>query len=68
VRLYQDLTQVLRLCLAENFDPKTARKDLLKLLSRAADVPDFAALDATIHDMQAQVRASFSRILTGDAG
>jgi len=68
VRLYQDLTQVLRLCLAENFDPKTARKDLLKLLSRAADVPDFAALDATIHDMQVQVRASFSRILTGDAG
>jgi glutamate-ammonia-ligase adenylyltransferase len=65
VQLYQDLTQVLRLCLAGPFDPKTAGAGLLRLLARAADVPDFAALDATLIEMQAKVRQSFVRILGG---
>ena len=63
VRLYQDLTQVLRLCLAAPFDPKAAGAGLLRLLARAADVPDFAALDATLVETQAKVRESFVRIL-----
>jgi glutamate-ammonia-ligase adenylyltransferase len=63
VRLYHDLTQVLRLCLPGPFDPKTARAGLLRLLARAADVPDFATLDAHIVEIQAKVRASFTRIL-----
>jgi len=33
------------------------------LLARAGDVPDFAALEATLSDMQTRVRASFVRIL-----
>jgi hypothetical protein len=32
-------------------------------LARAADVPDFAALDATLVEMQIKVRESFVRIL-----
>ena len=63
VQLYQDLTQILRLCLAGSFDAKTAGAGLLRLLARAADVPDFAALDATLIETQAKVRASFVRIL-----
>jgi glutamate-ammonia-ligase adenylyltransferase len=63
VRLYHDLTQVLRLCLPGPFDPKTAGAGLLRLLARAADVPDFATLDAHIVEIQAKVRASFTRIL-----
>jgi glutamate-ammonia-ligase adenylyltransferase len=63
VQLYQDLTQILRLCLAGPFDAKTAGAGLLRLLARAADVPDFATLDATLIEMQAKVRASFVRIL-----
>ncbi|HEY6024008.1 MAG TPA: bifunctional [glutamine synthetase] adenylyltransferase/[glutamine synthetase]-adenylyl-L-tyrosine phosphorylase [Pseudolabrys sp.] len=63
VQLYHDLTQVLRLCLPGAFDPKTAGAGLLRLLARAADVPDFATLDATLTDMQAKVRESFVRIL-----
>jgi len=63
VRLYQDLTQILRLCLAGPFDAKTAGAGLLRLLARAADVPDFATLDATLIETQAKVRASFGRIL-----
>jgi len=63
VRLYQDLTQVLRLCLSGPFDPKTAGAGLLRLLARAADVPDFATLDADLVATQEAVRASFVRIL-----
>ncbi len=63
VQLYHDLTQILRLCLAGPFDPKAAGGGLLRLLARAADVPDFAALDATLIETQAKVRESFVRIL-----
>jgi [glutamine synthetase] adenylyltransferase / [glutamine synthetase]-adenylyl-L-tyrosine phosphorylase len=63
VRLYQDLTQILRLCLAGPFDAKTAGAGLLRLLARAADVPDFATLDATLIEAQTKVRASFVRVL-----
>jgi glutamate-ammonia-ligase adenylyltransferase len=63
VQLYHDLTQILRLCLSGPFDSKTAGAGLLRLLARAADVPDFATLDATLIETQAKVRASFVRIL-----
>jgi glutamate-ammonia-ligase adenylyltransferase len=63
VQLYQDLTQILRLCLPGPFDAKTAGAGLLRLLARAADVPDFATLDATLIETQARVRESFVRIL-----
>jgi glutamate-ammonia-ligase adenylyltransferase len=62
VQLYHNLTQILRLCLPGAFDPKTAGAGLLRLLARAADVPDFATLDATLIDTQAKVRQSFIRI------
>jgi len=62
-QLYHDLTQILRLCLAGPFDAKAAGPGLLHLLARAADVPDFATLEATVIEMQAKVRASFVRIL-----
>jgi glutamate-ammonia-ligase adenylyltransferase len=63
VRLYQNLTQILRLCVSGRFDPKTAGAGLLRLMARAGDVPDFAALDAHVSDTQTRVRASFERIL-----
>ena len=62
-QLYHDLTQILRLCLPGPFDPKSAGAGLLGLLARAADLPDFATLDAHLADTQARVRASFIRIL-----
>src|SRR6185369_976246 len=37
VRLYQNLTQILRLCLSGPFDPKSAGPGLLSLLARAGD-------------------------------
>ncbi len=63
VRFYHNLTQVLRLCLSGPFDPKAAAPGLVVLLTRAADVPDFATLEAHLADTEAKVRASFRRIL-----
>jgi [glutamine synthetase] adenylyltransferase / [glutamine synthetase]-adenylyl-L-tyrosine phosphorylase len=63
VRLYHNLTQILRLCLPGNFDPKSAAPGLCSLLARAADVPDFATLDAFLEETEAKVRKSFEQIL-----
>jgi glutamate-ammonia-ligase adenylyltransferase len=62
-RLYHNLTQVLRLALPGAFDPKVAGAGLLGLLCRAADLPNFATLDAHLVDTQERVRATFNRIL-----
>jgi [glutamine synthetase] adenylyltransferase / [glutamine synthetase]-adenylyl-L-tyrosine phosphorylase len=63
VRLFHDLTQILRLCLRTAFDPKTASPGVLELLARAADLPDFPALSAHLAESQRAVRACFVRIL-----
>jgi glutamate-ammonia-ligase adenylyltransferase len=63
VRLYQDLTQLLRLCLPGPFDPKSADPRLAALLARAADVPDLTTLDAFVAETEARVRQCFTRIL-----
>jgi glutamate-ammonia-ligase adenylyltransferase len=63
VRLYHNLTQILRLCLAGSFDPRIAAPGLTALLARAADVPDFATLEAFLTETEAKVRRSFVRIL-----
>jgi len=65
-RLYHDLGHILRLAVAAPFEPKSAGTSLATLLARAADVPDFATLEAHLADTQARVRKSFVRIL-GDA-
>jgi [glutamine synthetase] adenylyltransferase / [glutamine synthetase]-adenylyl-L-tyrosine phosphorylase len=61
--LYHNLTQILRLCLPGPFDQKAAGAGLLGLLARAADLPNFATLDAHLAETQQEVRASFERIL-----
>jgi glutamate-ammonia-ligase adenylyltransferase len=63
VRLFHDLTQILRLCLPEKFELKSASAGVLGLLARAADLPDFPALQAHVEETQRQVRECFVRIL-----
>ena len=62
-RLYHTLTQILRLSLSGPFDPKTAGAGLLGLLFSAADLPNFATLNAHVAETQQKVRATFNRIL-----
>jgi glutamate-ammonia-ligase adenylyltransferase len=62
-RLYQDLSQILRLCLSERFRPETAGADLMGLLARAADEPDFSTLEARVKDTQVEVRRILTKVL-----
>jgi [glutamine synthetase] adenylyltransferase / [glutamine synthetase]-adenylyl-L-tyrosine phosphorylase len=62
-RLYHDLTQVLRLCVSGKFDPKTAGVDLLRVMARAGDAPDFSSLQARLKETQADVRRVFKAVV-----
>jgi glutamate-ammonia-ligase adenylyltransferase len=62
-RVYQDLTQVLRLCVVDKFKPDTAGDDLLRVLTRAADAPDFSALEARVRETQSDVREIFLELM-----
>jgi glutamate-ammonia-ligase adenylyltransferase len=64
-RLYHDLTQVLRLCVSERFNPATAGEGLLRIMARAGDAPDFSSLEARVKETQTEVRRVF-RALIGD--
>ncbi|MFG1298619.1 bifunctional [glutamine synthetase] adenylyltransferase/[glutamine synthetase]-adenylyl-L-tyrosine phosphorylase [Xanthobacter sp. V3C-3] len=67
-RLYQNLTQVLRLAVDAHVVPADASPALRALLARAGEMPDFAILDADLTDTQGKVRAIFERILGTAAG
>ena len=64
-RLYHDLTQIIRLCVTEKFKPETAGEDLLRVLTRAGDAPDFSSLEARVRETQSDVREVFLRLLEG---
>jgi [glutamine synthetase] adenylyltransferase / [glutamine synthetase]-adenylyl-L-tyrosine phosphorylase len=64
-RLYHDLTQILRLCVNERFNPETAGEDLLRLMARAGDAPDFSSLQARVKETQAEVRRVFRAVVEG---
>ena len=62
-RLYHDLTQILRLCVSGKFKPETAGEDLLRVLARAGDAPDFSSLEARVRETQTEVRRVFGEIV-----
>ena len=66
--LYHDLTQILRLCVSERFKPESAGEDLLRVMARAGDAPDFSSLQARVKETQAEVRRVFCEIVEGRAG
>jgi glutamate-ammonia-ligase adenylyltransferase len=62
-RLYHDLTQILRLCVSDKFEPETVGDDLLPVMARAGDTPDFSALEARVREIQSDVRGVFLRLM-----
>ncbi len=64
-RLYHDLTQILRLCVSDKFKPETAGDDLLRVMARAGDTPDFSALEARVRETQTEVRRVFRALVGG---
>src|SRR3984957_7358896 len=63
--LYHDLTQILRLCVSEKFKPETSGDDLLRVMARAGDAPDFSSLEARVKETQTEVRRVFREIVEG---
>ena len=64
--LYHDLTQILRLCVSDRFDPETAGEDLLQIMARAGDAPDFSSLQARVRETQIEVRRVFQAVVNND--
>jgi glutamate-ammonia-ligase adenylyltransferase len=64
-RLYHDLTQILRLCVSDRFNPETAGVDLQRVMARAGDAPDFSSLEARVKETQGEVRRVFTMLLEG---
>jgi glutamate-ammonia-ligase adenylyltransferase len=61
--LYHRLTQVLRLCVAGVYDPKTAPLGLNRLLASAAEAPDLGHAEALLAETQSRVAACFRGII-----
>ena len=64
-RLYHDLTQILRLCVSEKFKPETSGEDLLRVMARAGDAPDFSSLEARVKETEIEVRRVFRDLVQG---
>jgi glutamate-ammonia-ligase adenylyltransferase len=64
-RLYHDLTQIIRLCVTERFNPETAGENLQRVMARAGDTPDFSTLEARVRETQAEVRRVFLALVGG---
>jgi len=67
-RLYHDLTQILRLCVNDKFRPEVAGEDLLRIMARAGDAPDFSSLEARVRETQAEVRRVFVTLTGAGSG
>ncbi|WP_291844933.1 bifunctional [glutamine synthetase] adenylyltransferase/[glutamine synthetase]-adenylyl-L-tyrosine phosphorylase [Bradyrhizobium sp.] len=64
-RLYHDLTQILRLCVTGKFSPQSSGENLLRVMARAGDTPDFSTLEARVRETQAEVRQIFRALVGG---
>ena len=63
IRLYHDLTQILRVCLAEKFQSDSASKALKDVIVRASREPDMSRLEARLADYQREARACFEKLV-----
>ena len=62
-RLYHDLTQIIRLCVTSKFNPDTSGDNLLHVMARAGDTPDFSTLQARVRETQSEVRRVFLALM-----
>ncbi len=57
------VNHLIRLCVAEQFDPATATSGLMEQLCAALNLPDIATLEAHLAEQQQSVAEIFSRII-----
>ncbi len=63
LRLYQRLTQVLRMAMSGKFEPADAPRGVLDLLTRAGGAPNLQHLELELADIQKSVRKKFEEIV-----
>ena len=63
LRLFTELSQIIRLCIDGPFDPKDAPAGLLERVCRAGDCPDLRTLEAEVVRFSKAVRTVFGRIV-----
>jgi glutamate-ammonia-ligase adenylyltransferase len=61
--LYQDVSQILRLCTEGGFDPKEAPRGLIDLLLHTTGEPDLSQLEARLRETYAEVAHLFSKLV-----
>ncbi len=66
--LYHRLTQVLRLCVTEAYDPATSPSGLNQIIASAAACPDIATTEALLLDSQARVKDCFDKFIGAASG
>ena len=62
-RLYERLSQMLRLCVQGTYRPQSAPARLNQAMARLAHTPDLKAAEAKVDEMQASVHEIFHRII-----
>ncbi|PDT52368.1 MULTISPECIES: bifunctional [glutamine synthetase] adenylyltransferase/[glutamine synthetase]-adenylyl-L-tyrosine phosphorylase [Sinorhizobium] len=63
--LFTEVSQIVRLCIDGDFDPKDAPAGLVDLVCRAGDYPDLKHLEADIRRFSKAVRGIFQSVLAG---
>ncbi len=61
--LYQDVSQIVRLCTEAGFDPKDAPRDLIHLLLHVTGEPDLPQLEARLRETYADVARLFAALI-----
>ncbi|MBP1850882.1 bifunctional [glutamine synthetase] adenylyltransferase/[glutamine synthetase]-adenylyl-L-tyrosine phosphorylase [Rhizobium halophytocola] len=61
LRLFSDVSQVIRLCIDGPFEPDTAPAGLIDLIIRSAGTRDLATLEEQVRDLSAAIRGIFDR-------
>jgi len=64
LRLFTELSQVIRLCIDTPFDPKEAPAGLIERVCRAGDCPDIRTLEGEVKRLSKAVRAIFRRTVS----
>jgi [glutamine synthetase] adenylyltransferase / [glutamine synthetase]-adenylyl-L-tyrosine phosphorylase len=63
LRLFTELSQIIRLCVDGPFDAKDAPAGLVERICRAGDCPDIATLEGEVKRLSGEVRGVFQRVV-----
>ncbi len=63
LNLFTELSQIIRLCIDSDFEPKEAPAGLIDLVCRAGDCPDISTLEGEVKRLSKTVRKAFSAVV-----